>query len=99
MSTAEVMALIKEQKQVAEFQNDVLDAMEMVRDAKGILVGDKVEIIDDLRILKENTWYGFHMEGGHLNRCNQDSKAYDNKSNNPIRIAKALVEKAKKGRK
>lgn len=97
MSTADMKALMKEQADVAEFESSVLEAMEYVASSKGLLVGHKVEIIDQLRCVSKDTMFGFHIESGAMLRVPQsvNEKQYDLKTNNPLKLAERLVQNAK----
>ena len=101
MSTGEINNIMKEQYAVIEFEQKVYDAMEYVADAKGILVEQKYQIVDQLRCLSRDTMFGFHIESGAFLRVpsSMSEKQYDNKSNDPIRLAKSLVEQYKAKRK
>jgi hypothetical protein len=98
MSTADINVILKEQRNALVFETRLYDAMEYVADVKGILVGQKLDIIDQLRMVKHNAYYGFHIVSGVMNRCNSDSDAYDSKSNDPIKLAQRLIDMAKSER-
>lgn len=90
MSTININEIMKEQREIELFNSEMYGAMEYIADAKGLLVNQKLEIIEELRRVQRDTTYGWHIVSGSFQRVpfSDNEKQFDNADHRPMMLAK-----------